>query len=245
MMALTKIASVLLASLLAVGTAQATVITYNFTATVQSMFEHDGATGVNTTVNSSVMPGVLFANGDTMHGRFTYDTDTALSPYYQAPVPSQGTYQLYADSQRQNSADVTFDRTGFTLPSSPISSIQVADDASTFSGWDIFYAGAGAIFPSGSYQGLTIDLFDSSGKVFANSALPDLLPLAGFSYANVDFAWLRISDGGQMHASGAITSLSLAEPTSVPEPDAFLMLLTGLAITSFLTRRETAASRRG
>ena len=130
------------------GISNATVVEYGFSATITSMFEHDGASGVNTYVNSSTFPGSIISNGGLITGIFEYDTAAPLSPYYQPDVQTSGTYQLYTQSGANQRIHFTVAQSGLTYTSSTLpylnTTIQVANNASTFSGWDIFAIGNSA-----------------------------------------------------------------------------------------------------
>ncbi|MDY7547257.1 PEP-CTERM sorting domain-containing protein [Glaciimonas sp. CA11.2] len=226
----------LLATVIAASSAaHATLVTYDFTDTITSMFEYNGTTKAITNVTSSSMSGVAFSNGDTAHGTFSYDTATVLSPYYQPPAQAQGSYVLYYGPM---SSTLTFDKSMFVYNSVSDGLIQVADNASSFSGWDVFYLGTGAAYSPLTFQSMTLNLFDSSGQVFSSAAVPRTLPLSGFSYADVDYTWLRQSDGSQMHISSKITSLEMEPSLPVPEPGTYTLLLGGLGLMGFMGRRR-------
>lgn len=217
------------------GAASATEVTYNFTATIQSMFEYDGQTKLNTTVTSSTMPGVLISDGSTIHGQFSYDTAAPLGSYQPAPE-KEGSYQLYSGTV---TSTLTFDQNGFVYQSDPnpwLTTMQVANDAASRSGWDTFSLETSAAYSPVTFQMMDIHLYDSSGNVFDSSAIPFDLPLSQFSYADIDYSWLRQSDGSQFHASSSITSLTLATP--VPEPSTYALLAMGAVVSTVVRRKK-------
>jgi hypothetical protein len=222
--------------------ANASTVTYRFTMTVERMFEYDGATSLITTVTNSTMPGVRFANGDQVEGSFTYSTDMPLTAY-QSDVPSTGSYLIYGGGVTSN---LRFTSTGWTYESNPdpwISTILVANDASTFSGSDIFGLTTAAVYSPIQFEMMTLNLFDRTGGVFDTGSIPVALPLSSFNYSDLDYAWLRQSDGSQMHASGHLTSLSVETGSSnIPVPPTIALLIVGLSAL-FLSRRRITALR--
>ena len=206
--------------------------------TVDSMFEHDGRSGANTTVQSSTLPGQIFAIGDHVFGTLSLNTNVSLSGY-QPPIPSSGTYQLYSGGVM---AGLQFFENNWQFNSGSDESsslIQIANNASTFDGWDVFYAGAYAPYSPVTFESMTFNFFDSSGTVFNSSelsALPaDFLSLSAFNYANLDYGWLRVADGSQMHASGHLTSLELVN--AVPAPATSALLVAGFFAFVFSRKR--------
>jgi hypothetical protein len=211
---------------------QAAILTYDFTATISKIWEYKG--GQITYVNSSNVPGVTVANGYSITGQFTFDTQTPLSAYQPAP-PESGSYILYSSAGRVNNLSLTIQQNILSFESNPDSwqfLVQVANDASTFSGSDILSVSAASAYSPYSFQSATINLFDSTGRIFANAQLPTNLALPSFSYSNIDYAWLNQSDGSQMHANGALTSLTLRPASPVPEPSSWRMLLLGVGLLS-------------
>jgi hypothetical protein len=220
--------------------AHASTILYRFTMTVDSMFEHDGATNINTTVQSSTLPGTTFAIGYQAFGTLSFNTETPLSGY-QPPSQSSGSYQLYSGGVL---ADLHFVDNGWQFVSNRdpfLSLIQVANNASSYSGWDVFSVDAGSAFSPTQSELMTLLLFDSTGTALSTSELsaPQLsaLSLPAFSFANLDYGWLRKSDGSQMHASGRLTSLEVV--TAVPAPATGMLLIAGAMAMVFLRSRAT------
>ena len=216
-------------------TAQAEFVKFNFTASVDHMFEYDDITTLITSVGRSTFSGSLVSIGDTVTGVFKYDTNAPLSPYYQPPPPSTGTYDLYADFGINQGAVFTVGKAGPSYVSSngigAYTLVQVANNASAFSGWDIISVSNSAVYSATMFQNITLNLFDKSATVFSNSKIPSQLDLNSFHYANLDAGWLRKSDNNQFHFQASLTSLTSASP--VPEPSTLLSSLVGYALTYF------------
>lgn len=215
--------------------AKANILNYIFTETINSMFEYNGNTKAISYVNSSSMPGFLVSNGDTVHGTFSYVSAAPLTQY-QPSAQTKGSYVMYQGAATIN---LTFDKSNTTVKTSS-DSFQVANDASTFSGSDIFFIGANATYSPIKSQEVSVSLDDSKGTVFTSSSVPQKLPLSGFTSNLVEYTFLRQSDGSQLHANGQITSLSQEATTitTVPEPESYAMLLTGLGLMGFTLRRR-------
>lgn len=226
-------------ALLQMNLAQATVLTFDFAATISDIWEYKS--GQITHVNSSNMPSVTVANGYTITGQFTYDTLTSLSAYQPAPQQA-GSYILYSSPGKANNLSLTITQSALSFASNPDSwqfLIQVANNASAFSGSDILSVSASSAYSPFSFQTVTVNLFDSTGKAFADAKLPTALSLPSFTYSNIDYGWLNQSDGSQMHANGAMTSLTLRPASLVPEPASFGMLLLGIGLLSCFVRNRS------
>ncbi|MCA1246807.1 PEP-CTERM sorting domain-containing protein [Massilia sp. MS-15] len=226
----------------AVPTAQSAVITYNFTATVTSMFEYDGTSQQIHNVDASSMSGRQMAMGNTIHGKLTYDTNTALSPYFQPEQPAGGSYLVYGGAG-MNELALIFDHDGYQFQSDPTfrnSHFQVANRPAG-QGFDVFYMSLSRGWDPLTFESTTVSLMDRSGLAFSVGTMPRSLNLDAFHYASIDYAWLRRSDGSQVHASAAFTSLELASTTAVPEPSTILLIWLGLfAINADRKYRKSA-----
>jgi hypothetical protein len=201
-------------------------LTFEFTATISYLAEHDGATKVNTSVNQSTFAGALVSVSDIVVGRLSYDSNAPLNIYFQPAPPTVGTYQMY-------SGGVTPGLTlalpsGLQFVSAGDLTIQVANNASSLSGWDIFSGSASSAYdPSVLYQNVSLSLFHSTSSAFQNSAVPQSLKLESFTYKSLSMGWLRYSDGDQLVAIATLTRLTpIANP--VPEPISAILMLAGL-----------------
>lgn len=217
--------------------ASASIVTYQFQAKVDDMFEYDGATQVITTVTSSTMSGSLIAIGDSITGWFSYDTNALRSTY--VPDPSAPNSWVRYDGGA--SISLTLSPSGVSYQSgtdSWSSSIDVANDAPALLGSDVFALFTSAWSPT---EFATADLFfdDLSALALASSDIPAQLSLSKFQYSNVGYNWLRQRDGSQVHARGGLTSLQLVGvQNDVPEPDTIALSLIGLASLGYAARRR-------
>jgi hypothetical protein len=206
-------------------------VKYNFTAAIYRLYEYSAATDTSTTVQSSSFAGALVSNGDVVVGSIIFDNAAPLSPYYQPPIPNQGSYQLYTSTGATQQTAFSVGNNGPTYASSTDASaytlIQVANNASSLSGWDIFSLSNSAGYNPVMFQNISLDLFDRTATAFNSSAIPSVLNLSNFYYANLNGGWLRQSDGNQFHFDATLTSLVTVP---VPEPTTWLLMVFGLTL---------------
>ena len=221
----------------------ASVVTFTFSASVDSMFEYTALTQAFDNIDHSRFPGALISVGDQITGTFSYNTETPLSPYYQPPVPASGSYQIYQSAI--TSQGINFDiSNGMHFASAGTALIQIANNASTLLGWDVFSMSASASYNPVLFQSADINLFDQTSSVFANSALPSSFGLDNFHYRNLHIGWLRQSDGNQLNVSGNFSSL-IAIPIPEPQSYALFMLALGLLGLSIRLNGHTRTSCSG
>jgi hypothetical protein len=222
---------------LAASDSNAALVQYNFSATIYHLFEYNASKDTSIDLLSSSFAGSLVSNGDKVVGSVYFDNAASLSPYYQPPTPTEGTYQLYTSFGSTQQTRFNVGTVGPSYASSVEQSaytlIQVANNASTFSGWDILSLSNSAAYNAVMSQDMTINLFDKTGTAFQNSSIPANIDLARFFYANLDSGWLRRSDGNQFHFEATLTSL-IAAP--VPELRSNLLLIVGFAIVFGFSR---------
>ena len=236
----------LLAGLIAAPASHAAVVTYDFTATVSSMFEYERDVEKITTVTSSTMTGRLIANGQTIRGKFSYDTQTPLSPYYQPEQPAGGSYQLYMGSPN-NTIELIYDVDGYRFQSSraPLSGLIQVKNVLSGTDYDIFSMNGSTGYQPVNFETASLMLFNQTGAAFTGPDIPGNLNFADFGYAHIDYGWLRQADGNQVHADATITSMSLTV-ADVPEPDVGFLIALGLgalAISRCQRDRESAPPR--
>ena len=215
------------------GSAEAKIVTYDFTVTVQHVVEMDNFNPVY--VQSSTRPGALVSVGDKINGSFSYDTDTPLSPFHQPPAQAHGSWLQYNDYLNlRNPIDAVFQNSGLhTAAPAGVAvdnGVQVADNATTFHGGDAFF-----ISNSYSYKGEIftniVNLGDSTGAVFNSAAIPQQLDLSRFNYGDYSFSRMSV-DQRWVQVDGTFTSMTLAPPP-VPEPSAYLMFSAGALLLAW------------
>lgn len=231
------LSATLLVITLPFGSSNATEMSYNFTARINSgMYEYDAASQTISYVTESTFPGTKLAIGDVITGRFSYQSSAQLSSSQPNPQ-SYGTYQMYNDIGANSGINFSINGGDTTYRSSPGSGILVANNASTFSGYDIFSIQNSAAYSFEMFQIASINLFDNSGLVFDNSNIPENLLLQDFSYAALSGTWVRQNDGNQLQFAANFTSLTRS--SEIPEPASYLLTIGGLGIISLMRRRAT------
>lgn len=214
---------------------QASIVTYDFKAKINSIFEYVASIGAIQYVESSSFLGPIVSNGNSVVGTFFYDTESPLSPYYQPLAPATGTYQIYSGSQNYNGMQFSIFGSGLVVYTTAgdeysMPNLQVANNASTFGGWDIFYFGTTSSLDPSRFGIASINLHDPSGTVFQSSTIPADLNLQNFQFASLGAGYVSQISGNQLQLGAELTSLTPTIVSSVPEPETYAMLLTGLGI---------------
>lgn len=224
-----------LASLVIAGQASATVLHFTFTAVVNDVWEYDKAGETYTHLGTSNFAGSPITLGNLVHGTFSFNTDAPLS-LYQPDTPASGSYKIYSLDSKAASLSFSVGSAGFTSGSTLPPLAQVANNASTLSGWDTFFFSAYKAYDPVMFQSADIALFDKTGTAFSTGTLPTALDLADFHYKQLSAAWLRQADGNQMHIEASLTSLVAIAP--VPEPASYALLMVGLLAIRGVARQR-------
>lgn len=203
-------------------TSNAKPVSFAFTASVDSMFEHDGHTKVNTTVKTSNFAGFTLNQGDQIFGTVTYDSDAELNPYYQPPKQSTGSYRIFESNLIIPVFNFSIN-SNINLSTNGTAHIQVANDASTFSGNDIFYLESSSGYDPILFMASRLYLFDNNSLAFNSGEVPDNFFLDDFYYRVFQTGWVRQSDGSQLNFSASLSSLNKVT-RSVPEPPTFWLI---------------------
>jgi len=225
----------LLAGFAILGSAHAAVVTYNFTATVAAIDETLPPAYTSTLKDLSTLTGMAVALGQEIHGSFSYDTAMGLNVNYQPPPETSGTYLLYNDP---NNATTIIAPDVFARPQEVIygtNLLQIANDATTFFGGDTLSLSTTVMAPDFSSFNGSISLFDFSGTAFDHGGVPTSLRLSSFNYAAYELYYF-LPTGGYVRIESAITALTPA--AAVPEPETYAMLMAGLALICWRTRKR-------
>lgn len=217
------------------GSAEAKVVSYDFTITVDHIVEMDN--NVNPVyVQSSTRPGALVTVGEKVHGTFSFDTDTPKSPFYQPPAQAQGSWVLYSDpAHYKNPIDAVFQNSGLhtTVPDGVKvnSTVQVIDSATVLHNGDGFWLSNTASYKGEIFTNLII-LGDSTGNAFSSAAIPGQLSLNQFNYGSYSFSRMS-TDHKWVEVDCDFTTLTLSPPAPVPEPSTYLMFGAGAMLLAW------------
>jgi hypothetical protein len=214
----------------------AAIISYSYEGSVNSMFYSDcngysssgscNSWDINNLSSSSFYQGNDFSVGDTFSGNFSYDSETPLTS-----MSSDGSQAVYLNAITQYGFSIgTYVAPSNSLPLASFGNASVVNDRNgSLSTIDSFFTTQG--FSSNDwFSSITVDFQDNTAQAFDNFALPTTLDISDFSYPYFHMAFLRKSDGDQLHLKGRVTALN---PVSVPEPNTLLLSLVGLFILTF------------
>lgn len=239
---LSKIFATGLAGLLAVQ-AQAAVLTYRYTATIDSIVETDMSTGSSLAPWESSFAGPTIRVGDLVTGILRYDT-TALLRFDQLDPDTGARTMVYEGS----AADfMSFDVAGtsFSFDSDPpaypngTSYVRNADSLAGNSAPDqferIMYSyGPGAITTH------HVSLLDVDGTAFQDSRMPTRLDPALFESKSMFTLFQHFAEDREMYFESTISSF---ERIDLPEPGVLLLLAAGAG--GLLATRRRASSSAG
>ncbi|MBY0556040.1 MAG: FxDxF family PEP-CTERM protein [Burkholderiaceae bacterium] len=227
-----------LAALALTGSANATVLQFDFTAKIQEMVEFSPLTFSGGPVNSSKLSGSTVTVGDVIRGHFTYDTTTAQFGNFSG-VP------MYAAPLAQNTLSAAIGQQSIALDQAQTSTnVQVANNAASLGGADSF--GIASVSANAvATQLMALNLFDASGTAFSSDAIPASLDFAAFNSSTFYYTYSSVATHAMMGANGTLTSLTVTPVvdggtniTPVPEPETYAMLLAGLGLLGWTARRR-------
>jgi hypothetical protein len=225
-----KALGMLLAGAALCGSAHATVYQYAYTATIQEMLAFSPVTGSGGLVNSSSLAGDTISVGDLVQGYFSYDTDTGLFGNFGAgPVYSSS---LAANTLNASSASHVF---ALNAPTSQSAMVQVSNNLALLGGGDNLAIGDVSENDTAE-QLLAINFFDPSGLALSSDHIPGAIDASAYSQSTFAYLYTDKASHTMLGANGALTSLVLI--SSVPEPQTYAMLLSGLGLLASLARRR-------
>jgi hypothetical protein len=202
--------------------AHASVVTYDFSATIYKMKEWLPNIGY-LDVASSVLPSVQVNMGNTVIGSFSYDTQ---AQFHDTIIPADTKMFVSAGKIGMN---FTVVESGLSYVSEPNSAyVAIANNAPASADQDEFLIGTwNEIYPSPVYQNGHITLWDSSSTVFSGWTIPSTLSLTDFSQSFMSGTFHV--EGGEMYFQAALNALT-PHVANVPEPQTLLLMLLGVGM---------------
>ncbi|WP_223305811.1 PEP-CTERM sorting domain-containing protein [Massilia sp. NR 4-1] len=218
--------------------AKADIVTYNFTAKIETLTEYTNSLSNPMPVSNAVVRGENLSLGNAVKGSFTYDTTTRRAS--SQPEPKNGQVStIYSDSFAANTLNFTFDKTKlnfhFNNDSFLVPEIHVENGS---------YDSLSYIYSTlqDSIHNFVKLSFSGSGDIFSDTALPATIPLDKINYDPYDFYYVFSDYSGTsrriLKVRGQFSSVELVSITPVPEPRGYLMLLAGLAGVGLIARRR-------
>jgi hypothetical protein len=217
--------------------AQATLHVYEFTASVAKLghveaFEWAQSVG-------GIRQGSVISLGDSIVGRFSYDTSIASTSNTGEREPNApSTIYYYPDTaSATNFLNFTILPSGQTIgtgETQPKRAMSLGDGKPGSGTSDVLWISDGTGFNTGSF-GISMDGLSSDWV--KNGQLPVQLSFAELSSGFVYHNFVR-DDGHRIMLNATLTSLKDITVTAVPEPGTWALMLAGLGLLAFTTRRQ-------
>jgi hypothetical protein len=210
------------------GAANASVLSYQFTATVEDI--GDPNIYLWSDQGEGALAGSVVRRGQTITGWFSYDNASTPSPW------NSGDSHWF--NSQDNKVAYTITATGQQFQSTGGHQGVTIENPSWRHGLWVQSTGAiaGAAY-SDAYA--SIAFIDNTMTKFPRAVLPTTLDMNGFSFVALNFDWHRASDGNLMMGHALINTLSIAN--DVPEPASLGLVLAGLTAFGASRRRARRA----
>lgn len=243
------------AALLLLGApcAHASIVAYDFSATVSELtyYAHTSPSGPGPGVSlaSSDYAGALVSKGDQVRGHFFYDTE--LGQFLGAPPAQPGAESaLYGGPGYANTmagVDYSVGGGGVRFKSVDTPVISVINNPYV----DVVHIVALTVDGrSGLGQEVGIDFIDMRHIAFNSIALPGEIKASDYSIMGVYNSFTYASRDDSLYVGMTIDALTPSIPgpgpgptPPVPEPESYAMLLAGLGLLGVLARRRAGAAR--
>jgi hypothetical protein len=214
--------------------AEATIVTYDFTANVDKMSVVDPSTSTNVDVTSSDIPGALISMGDRIQGSFFYDTTAPL-----VALRFNNTWaQYFSASQPVGGIQLTMSN-GLSYNSSFYSHLDVVNDG-PFAEYSDHFGVATSIVSSSMFEQIGFNQSSITSDFLANTNIPVSLKLDPAIQTDIEFSWLRSSDLKTLRFDANVASLT-PHAADLPEPASALLMMIGLgALVAFGSQKRRA-----
>ncbi|MCF6197495.1 MAG: hypothetical protein L3J50_12435 [Emcibacter sp.] len=201
-------------SLLGIMHSYAALITYEFSGIGNRIFEHNGQSGINTTVVNSSFFGFNLKNDDVFNILITYNS-SALESNFRQNYPDQGTaiYSSGLINYIVNIGEVDY---SFNLPGN----IQIWDNRFSVGSYtDAFSISNSKFFDNDLFITSSFGMFDRTGQSQTGFLVPENLENIFDLSSNIfHFAWVDRNNGNQLHYYGTAKALSSISIPESPSP---------------------------
>jgi hypothetical protein len=240
-----RISLLIIAFLLSLGGASATEVNLSYTGKTTRMFYGDcqnyslsgscNSWDIDYLNTSSVYENNPISVGDSFSGSFTYDSNAQLSG-----MSSDGAQAVYLDAV----SDYKFELNNIFLPNEALprarlGDLSIVNDRTSIGSLDSFFVSYNFSSPLW-FVSINFNPMDKDATVYNNFEIPTSIYMNDFESLYFHMAFLRRSDGDQLHLYGTLTDIITDIPgsTPVPEPSAFLLLGTGIIGLAFLKKKR-------
>jgi hypothetical protein len=211
-----------LANLLSLGTAQAEIVTYSFTASITSLDELNNINGtLDSGADSLAFAGITVFNTDTVYGHLTYDTSTP------AWITNDKAHYTATSYLAPGNIAFTAGQLSFNSAANPGKSQMYVRNSKDATNVDMLGFNSDPLLAPHQEEA-SITLVDHTRNVFHSTALPSSLDLAAFQQRSFYYTWGGQDEEKMVFITAEITSLRLMSP--VPEPHSYALLLSGLLL---------------
>lgn len=218
----------LVAALACAGAANASVLAYQFTATVTEV--GDPNIYLVSDQGEGALAGSVVRNGQAITGWFSYDNASTPSPWNDADT--------HWFRSEDNKMVFTITSTGQQYQST--AGDQDVTIENTYGRHGLWVGGTGTIADAAHRDAnASIAFIDNTMTKFPQALLPPTLGMNGFSLVALNFNWFRASDGKLMMGHALIDTLSAVN--EVPEPASLGLVLAGLTAFGVSRRRGRRA----
>lgn len=210
------------------ASAQAAIMTYEYTAIVNRVTEYDRETDTFTNPDDSNFVGTRVGLGDVIHGTLRYDTSAPESDY--KPEDRGDTKSAMYKSTPEELLSYRFSSTGLSFHSeyNMFGYGYVANSPAVSSGYSSDYFSKDfSIFDDVYLRGAGLFFWNANGTAFDGTGLPQQLDAALFQSISLSGTFMNLSSENMMFFHAEVTSFRLA--AEVPEPGALLLLGVGAA----------------
>lgn len=237
-----KIAA-LIAALSLACLAQAEVVTFSYTAKIDHVFLYDDDDGLTQPSTATVRDRTV-SEGDVVTGYFSIDTSTAL--IYQRYTSQNELFQAYRDSSSANALTSKIGSAGPVTDSTASWTKQISVVHAPTGGFDGLAVHSN-IYQAENYFELARIDFEQRSTGPGSGIDTSLIALNQNSLYTYSFGDYTTSSFAGMSATGYLTSLTFISsvpsgpsgPSApVPEADTYAMLLAGLGVLGWASRRQ-------